>query len=74
VKKQKFQTTVLSHFFLPSFSKIIDKIIYKKINCYLLGNNILANEQFGFREKSTTDMATHALLNDIQLSLDKKGL
>ena len=40
----------------------------------LLGNNILANEQFGFREKSTTDMVTHALLNDIQLSLDKKWL
>ena len=24
------------------------------------------------KEKSTTDMATHALLNNIQLSLDKK--
>jgi len=57
---------------LPSFSKIIEKIIYKRLNCYLLRNNILANEQFGFREKSTTDMATHALLNDIQLFLDKK--
>ena len=59
---------------LPSFSKIIEKIIYKRLNCYLLGNYILANEQFGFREKSTADMATHALLNDIQLSLDKKRL
>jgi len=59
---------------LPSLSKIIEKIIYKRLNCYLLGNNILANEQFGFREKSTADMATHALVNDIQLFLDKKRL
>ena len=34
----------------------------------------MANEQFGFREKSTTDMATYELLNNIQLSLDKKRL
>ena len=33
---------------------------------------MLVNEQFGFKEKSTTDTATHALLNNIQLSLDKK--
>jgi hypothetical protein len=59
---------------LPSFSKIIEKIIYERLNCYLLENNILANEQFGFTEKSTTDMATHALLNNIQLSLNKKML
>ena len=59
---------------LPSFSKIIEKIIYKRLNCCLLENNILANEQFGFREKSTTDMTTHELLNNIQLSLDKKSL
>jgi hypothetical protein len=38
----------------------------------LTENNILANEQLGFREKSTIDMATYALLNNIQLSLDKK--
>jgi hypothetical protein len=40
----------------------------------LIENKLLANEQFGFKEKSTTDMATKALLNNIQLSLDKKRL
>ena len=59
---------------LPSFSKIIEKIIYKRLNCFLSENNILTSEQFGFREKSTTDMATYALLNNILLSLDKKKL
>ena len=32
------------------------------------------NEQFGFRQNSTTNMATYALLNNIHLSLDKKWL
>jgi len=35
-------------------------------------NDILVNEQFGFREKSSTDLATYALLNTVLLSLDKK--
>ena len=59
---------------LPSFSKIIEKIIYKRLNCFLIENNILTSEQFGFREKSTTDMAIYALLNNIQLPLDKRRL
>jgi hypothetical protein len=42
---------------LTSFSKIIEKIIYKRLNSYLTDNNILANEQFGFRKNSTTNMA-----------------
>jgi len=47
-------------------------VIYKRLNCFLIENNILTKEQFGFREKSMTDMATYALLNNIQLSLEKK--
>jgi hypothetical protein len=46
--------------------------MYKRSHCFLIENNILAGEQFGFREKSTTDMATYELLDNIQLSLDKK--
>jgi len=49
---------------LSSFSKIIEKVTYKRLNCFLIENNILTKEQFGFRESSTTDMATYALLNN----------
>ena len=34
--------------FLSSFSKIIEKVIYKRWNCFLIENNILTNEQFWF--------------------------
>jgi len=50
---------------LTSFSKIIEKIIYKRLYRYLSENSILFEEQFGFREKSSTDLATYALLNTV---------
>ena len=59
---------------LTSFLKIIEKIIYKRLSRHLRENNILVKEKFGFREKSSTDMATYALLNTVLLSLDKKTL
>jgi hypothetical protein len=75
---KKGDTTEFSNYrpnsLLNSFSKIIEKIIYKTLYCYLNDNNILVNEQFGFREKLSTDMATYALLNNILFSLDKKKL
>jgi hypothetical protein len=36
---------------LPTFSKIIGKIIYKRLYFHLNNNNIMVSEQFGFREK-----------------------
>jgi hypothetical protein len=51
---------------------LLTSVIYKRLNSYLIENNILPNKQFGFKEKSTTDMATHTLLNNIQLCLNKK--
>ena len=57
---------------LTSFSKIIEKIIYKRLYCHLSSNNILVNNQFGFREKLSTELATYSLLNTILPSLDMK--
>ena len=73
---KKGDITEFSNYFpislLLSSSKIIEKIIYKRLHCYLNYNNILVKDQFGFREKSTTNTATYALLNNVLLSLDKK--
>ncbi len=57
---------------LPSFSRIIEKIIYKRLYRYFTEHNILVNEQFRFRENLSTDEATYSLLNSVLLSLDKK--
>jgi len=58
---------------LTSFFKIVEKIIYKRLYCYLINNSILVNEQFGFRDKLSTDTATFTSLNEVLSSLDKKN-
>jgi hypothetical protein len=57
---------------LTAFSKIIEKIIYKRLYQHLNKNEVLVKEQFGFRDNSSTDMATYDLLNTVLLSLDRK--
>jgi len=59
---------------LTTFKKIIEKIIHKRLYCHLNNNNILVNEQFGFREKLSTGMANFTLLNKVLSSLDRKNL
>jgi hypothetical protein len=60
---KKGDTTDLSNYrpisILISFYNIIEKIIYKRLYCYLIDNNILVKEQFGFRKKSSTDTTTY---------------
>jgi hypothetical protein len=62
----------MNYTLLTTFSKIIEKIIYKRLYSHL-NNNILVNEQSGFREKLSTEMATYTLLNNILSSLDRKN-
>jgi hypothetical protein len=37
-----------------------------------LSNNILVSQQFGFKEKLSTEIAIYTFLSNILLSLDKK--
>jgi len=47
---------------LTSFSKVIEKIIYKRLYNYLNENDVLVKEQYGFREKLSTEIAIHTLI------------
>ena len=42
---------------LTAFSKILEKTIYKRFYSYLIRNEILCEEQFGFRQKVSTSNA-----------------
>jgi hypothetical protein len=35
-------------------------------------NNIFAQEQYGFRAKSSTDLATYELVNNVLMALNNK--
>jgi hypothetical protein len=51
---------------LLAISKVFKKVLYVRMYQHLINNNnILADEQFGFRTKSTTMTATFNLINEI---------
>jgi hypothetical protein len=58
---------------LPTFSKIIEKIIYKRLYSHISKHNILVPEQFRFRENLFIEMATHILLKNILSCLEDKN-
>jgi hypothetical protein len=59
-------------FWLTSFSDIFEKVIFSRIQYHVDANNILAQEQYGFRTKSSTDVATYNLVNNVLLALSGK--
>jgi hypothetical protein len=50
---------------LSSFSKVVEKVKCIRLNQHIMTNNILVNEQYGFRSNSSTGKATYKLLNEI---------
>jgi len=57
---------------LPSFSKIFEKIIFQRLMYYFDHNKILANNQFGFRNNTSTELASYHLINKILEALNHK--
>jgi hypothetical protein len=57
---------------LTSFSKIVEKVIFNRVQHNIDVNNILAHEQYGFRTKSSTELASYNLINNILLALSSK--
>ena len=63
---------------LPSFSKILEKLVYKRLLKHIDKNNLLCNSQYGFRNKSSCahaliDLHDH-ILNELNKNLHTIGL
>jgi hypothetical protein len=56
---------------LPSFSKIIEKLMLNRLLSFFNYNNILNNCQHGFRLNHSTSTAIAQLLNTVTYALDK---
>ena len=57
---------------LPQFSKILEKLFYKKLQSFLNQFNILANSQYGFRPNHSTALALSDLTETIADALEQK--
>jgi hypothetical protein len=58
---------------LPSFSKILEKIIYIRFTNHLETNNIPAAEQFGFRTSFSSEPPSFNFINNILNELKKNN-
>ena len=52
---------------LPIFGKIFEKIIFSRLHNFLSANNVISNQQFGFRKNHST---THAINYSISMILN----
>ena len=59
---------------LPIFSKVVEKIVHKKLVNYLEEHKLLTNKQFGFRTKRSTELAATLFTDDIRRSVDLRKL
>jgi hypothetical protein len=57
---------------LPTLSKILERLMNKRLVTYVESNNYLSPAQYGFRRGKSTNDAVHDLVNSIVNSLDKK--
>jgi hypothetical protein len=59
---------------LTSFSKIFEKVMYKRLSRHLSKHNILSKHQFGFRANMGTDNACFKLISEVLNALNRKKL
>jgi len=59
---------------LPAFSKIFEKVTYKRLFDYFNNNAILNEHQYGFRSAVSTENASYILLNEILTAMNCKQM
>ena len=55
---------------LPTLSKILEQAVHSRLIEYLESNRLLNPEQFGYRKKRSTKLASTLFIDDIRRSLD----
>ncbi len=55
---------------LPTVSKVFERVIYTQIYQYFNNNALLSEQQYGFREKHSTELATIKLIDKIITDMD----
>ena len=56
---------------LPVISKIFETVIHEQLSEYFIPNNLFCPQQYGFRKKSSTELAALELLDRVLDQTDK---
>lgn len=57
---------------LPAFSKLIERAIFNRLQCFLLNSNVIYSKQFGFQKNKSTTHATFELTRHIFEAFDQR--
>jgi hypothetical protein len=57
---------------LTAFSKVLEKVLHKRLTHYCQTDSILVQEQFGFRKGMSIENAAFKLTDSILKSINKK--
>ena len=55
---------------LPVISKILETVIHEQLSEYFISNNLFCPQQYGFRKKSSTELAALELLDRVLDQMD----
>ena len=55
---------------LPTISKIFERILYNQLYDYFISNNLLAEEQYGFRTNHSTEYAAVKLVDNVNKEME----
>ena len=56
---------------LPVLSKILEKVVFSRLNTHISANNLLDDQQSAYRKSYSTETALLKLQNDILIALDQ---
>ena len=56
---------------LPNMSKIIERVINSQLYAYFNENNLITEQQYGFRPRHSTELAALKLTDTIMYELDR---
>ena len=57
--------------FLPTISTIFERVIYNQLYDHFIKNNLLSDQQYGFRANHSTELAAIRLVDHINHEMDK---
>ena len=49
---------------LPTISKVFERVIYSQLHTYFIENNLLSEQQYGFKVQHSTELASVKLLDN----------
>ena len=75
---KKDDRTIVSNYrpisLLPTMSKIIERVMHSQLYAFLNENNLITEQQYGFRSNHSTELATFKLMDTIMYELDNSHI